>query len=62
MKCVIPSSRQCKALSGRLMQKLFQDKLITEVASSVVNKTGGGSTLRFVYLNQHAGDAHFIAL
>ena len=29
-------------LTGRLMQKLFQEKLITDVASSVVNKTGGG--------------------
>lgn len=49
-------------ITGRLMQKAFQEKLITEVASSVVNKTGGGSTLSFVYLNQHAGDAHYIAL
>ena len=30
-------------LTGRLMQKLFQEKLITDVTSSVVNKTGGGS-------------------
>ena len=49
-------------LTGRLMQKLFQEKLITDVAASVVNKTGGGSTLSFVYLNQHPGDAHYIAL
>lgn len=49
-------------ITGRLMQKLFQEKLVTEVASSVVNKTGGGSTLSFVYLNQHAGDPHYIAL
>src|SRR3954468_24571892 len=49
-------------LTGRLMQKLFQEKLITDVATSVVNKTGGGSTLSFVYLNQHPGDAHYIAL
>src|SRR3954466_9188354 len=49
-------------LTGRLMQKLFQEKLITDVASSVVNKTGGGSTLSFVYLNQHPGDGHYIAL
>jgi putative tricarboxylic transport membrane protein len=49
-------------LTGRLMQKLFQEKLITDVAASVVNKTGGGSTLSFIYLNQHPGDAHYIAL
>ena len=49
-------------ITGRLMQKLFQEKLLPEVATSVVNKTGGGSTLSSVYLNQHPGDAHFIAL
>lgn len=49
-------------LTGRLMQKLFQEKLMPEVASNVVNKTGGGSTLSYVYLNQHAGDGHYIAL
>ena len=49
-------------LTGRLMQKLFQEKLLPDVATSVVNKTGGGSTLSFIYLNQHAGDAHYLAL
>ncbi|MDB5809875.1 MAG: tctC6 [Betaproteobacteria bacterium] len=49
-------------LTGRVMQKLFQEKLVSEVSSSVVNKTGGGSTLSFVYLNQHPADAHYIAL
>src|SRR3954466_1623869 len=49
-------------LTGRLMQKVFQEKLVTEVSSSVVNKTGGGSTLSFVYLNQHPADAHYVAL
>ncbi len=49
-------------LTGRIMQKLFQEKLLPEVASSVVNKTGGGSVLSFVYLNQHAGDGHYLAL
>ena len=49
-------------ITGRLMQKQFQEKLLTDVATSVVNKTGGGSTLSFIYLNQHPGDAHYIAL
>jgi len=44
------------------MQKQFQEKLLTDVATSVVNKTGGGSTLSFIYLNQHPGDAHYMAL
>lgn len=49
-------------LTGRLMQKLMQGELAAGVPVSVVNKTGGGSTLSYVYLNQHAGDAHYIAL
>jgi len=49
-------------ITGRLMQKIFQDKLLTEVATSVVNKTGGGSALSYVYMNQHPGDGHYIAL
>ena len=49
-------------ITGRLMQRLFQEKLLTEVATSVVNKTGGGSTLSFVYLNQHPGDGQYLAL
>jgi putative tricarboxylic transport membrane protein len=48
--------------TGRTMQRLLQEKLLPDVASSVVNKTGGGSALSYVYLNQHPGDAHFVAL
>ncbi len=49
-------------LTARQMQKLMRDKLALDFSSSVVNKTGGGSSLSYVYLNQHAGDAHYIAL
>ena len=31
-----------------------------EVASSVVNRPGGGGVLAQTYLNQHAGDAHYL--
>jgi putative tricarboxylic transport membrane protein len=49
-------------LTARQMQKLMREKLALDFSSTVVNKTGGGSSLSYVYLNQHAGDAHFIAL
>ena len=49
-------------LNGRLMQKLMQGELNVGVSSSVVNKTGGGSALSYIYLNQHPGNAHYIAL
>jgi putative tricarboxylic transport membrane protein len=48
--------------TARVMQKLMQERLLQEVSSSVVNKTGGGSSVSYIYLNQHAGDAHYLAL
>ena len=49
-------------LTARQVQKLMREKLGLDFPSSVVNKTGGGSSLSYVYLNQHAGDAHYLAL
>src|SRR5688572_412270 len=49
-------------LTGRLMQKLLTEKKLVEVPVNVVNKTGGGSALSYVYLNQHAGDGQHLAL
>ena len=46
--------------TARTLQKVLQDKRILEVASSVVNKPGGGGVLAQSYLNQHAGDAHYL--
>ncbi len=49
-------------LNARLMQKLMQSELAISSPISVVNKTGGGSALSYIYLNQHPADAHYIAL
>ena len=49
-------------ITARLMEKLWREKLIPEVSTSVVNKTGGGSALSYIYLTQHPGDAHYLAL
>jgi putative tricarboxylic transport membrane protein len=48
-------------LTARLLQKILQDGLV-KVPLSVVNKPGGGGAVSIAYLNQHAGDAHFIAV
>lgn len=48
--------------SARFVQKLIQDKQLVEVATAVVNKPGGGSSVGYAYLNQHAGDGHYIML
>lgn len=45
---------------ARLIQAIFQNRgMITN--STVVNKPGAANTIGWAYLNQHAGDAHYIA-
>jgi len=46
----------------RAVQKILQERKIVEVPVTVVNKAGGAGSIAFAYLNQHAGDAHYIAL
>ena len=46
----------------RVVQKILTERRLVEVPVTVVNKAGGGGSIAFVYLNQHAGDAHYIAL
>lgn len=47
--------------SARVMQKILQDEKLLPVPVSVVNKPGGNQTLALAYLNQHAGDAHYLS-
>jgi len=47
---------------ARVMQRLFQEKKLLDVASSVVNKPGGTGTVGMVYMNQHAGDGHYLSM
>ena len=46
--------------TARTLQKVLQEKRLPEVNSAVVNKPGGGGVLAQSYLNQHAGDAHYL--
>ncbi|MDB5812807.1 MAG: hypothetical protein JWN94_4929 [Betaproteobacteria bacterium] len=48
--------------TGRVLQHLLQDKRLIDVAASVVNKPGGGGALAWNYLNQHAGDGHYLEI
>lgn len=47
---------------ARVMQRLFQEKKLLGVPSSVVNKPGGTGTVGMVYMNQHAGDGHYLSM
>ncbi len=48
--------------TARTLQRIFQESGIVAGAVTVVNKPGAGGALSLVYLNQHAGDAHYIAI
>ena len=45
---------------ARVVQTIFQNKGLVP-NSTVVNKPGAANTIGWAYLNQHAGDAHYIA-
>ena len=45
---------------ARLVQRIFQNGGLVPT-STVVNKPGAANTIGWAYLNQHAGDGHYIA-
>jgi len=45
---------------ARLVQRIFQSSGLVP-SSAVVNKPGAANTIGWAYLNQHAGDGHYIA-
>lgn len=46
--------------TARQVEKILNDKKLVNASLTVVNKPGGGSTIAFNYVNQHAGDAHYL--
>ena len=48
--------------TARLLARVLTEKKLIETAASVINKPGGGGTLVQAYLNQHAGDGHYVEI
>ena len=46
--------------TARVLNRLLVDKRLVEVPVTVVNKPGGGGAVGWAYLNQHAGDGHYV--
>jgi len=46
--------------TGRSVEKLLNELKLVPATISVVNKPGGGSNIAYAYMNQHAGDAHYL--
>lgn len=45
--------------TARALQKIWQDRGMLSVASTVINKAGGNMGVAAAYLSQHAGDPHY---
>jgi putative tricarboxylic transport membrane protein len=48
--------------TGRLIQKILQEKKLVATPVTVVNRPGGGGAVGLAYLHQHAGDAHYLMI
>lgn len=48
-------------ITARVLQKILKDQGSVE-SSVVVNKPGGSHTLAWAYLDQHAGDGHYVSI
>lgn len=48
--------------TARLIQKVWSAKGIFDGPVTVVNKPGGGNIVAWNYLNQHAGDPHYLMI
>lgn len=47
--------------TARTLQRILQEGLV-KVPVTVVNKPGAGGAVATTYLNQHAGDAHYVSI
>ena len=48
--------------SARMIQKILQDKRMVAQPVSVINRPGANNALAWLYINQHAGDGHYLAM
>ena len=48
--------------TARFIQKLLQEKKLLPLPMTVANKPGGGGGIGLRYLNQHAGNGHFLQI
>ncbi len=46
----------------RLIAQVTQEKRLLDVPMNVMNKPGGGNTIAWSYLNQHANDGHYLMM
>lgn len=49
-------------LTGRLIQKILQDRKLVNTSMTINNKPGGGGVIAYTYLQQHPADGHFVSI
>ncbi len=47
---------------ARIIQRIWREQKTMDVPSSVSSKPGGGGAVAWAYLNQHAGDGHYLLI
>lgn len=62
VELVVPSGPGGTDRTARVIQKILQSSQFVEPPTVVVNKPGGGGTIGWSYVNQHAGDPHYLAM
>lgn len=48
--------------TGRTLHRLWEDLKLVPGSSAVVNRSGGGHAVAYTFLNQRAGDPHFLSI
>ncbi len=48
--------------TGRFVERMLREHRLVNTTVTVVNKPGGGTQVAFAYVNQHAGDAHYLLI
>lgn len=49
-------------ITGRMVHKLWNDLNLVPVSSAVVNRGGGGHVVAYNYVQQRAGDPHYLSI
>ncbi|MBX3664482.1 MAG: tripartite tricarboxylate transporter substrate binding protein [Burkholderiales bacterium] len=49
-------------LTARTVQKLLQERKFPDLPLAVINKPGAGGAIGWAYINQHAGNPHYLAV
>jgi putative tricarboxylic transport membrane protein len=49
-------------ITGRTVQRIWEELRLNPVSSTVVNRAGGGHAVAYSFLGQRAGDPHFLSI